>query len=77
MMQLHIDVDLDAIPFQIEVDPETGQVTAFNDDIRVMAIGRDEEEAHDRFKIAVVALAEAEIAAGRPLPGVIQSRIFA
>ncbi len=38
-----------------EVDSGSGEVTAFNDDLRIMAIGKDREEATARFHEALQA----------------------
>lgn len=76
-MDLHIDVDLDAIPRDYERDEDTGEVTAFNDDLRVMAVGVTDAEADAKFNEAVQALAQHEIASGRRLPDVIQARVYA
>jgi hypothetical protein len=76
-MDLHIDVDLQAIPREFERDEETGEVTAYNDDLRVMAVGADKAEASARFEQSVAALAQHEIAQGRKLPDVIQRWVYA
>jgi hypothetical protein len=39
----------EGVPVSVEIDPETGQVTAYNDDLRVMAIAHDEATARQRF----------------------------
>lgn len=67
-MVLRLNINLDNVPFTMEQDPDTGQVTARNDDLRVMAIGRDKSEAAARFQVALAALARQEVEAGRPLP---------
>jgi hypothetical protein len=76
-MNLHIEVDVAAIPRRYETDGDTGEVTAFNDDLRIMAVGQDAAEADVHFNSAVVSMAEHEIARGRGLPEIIQSRIYA
>lgn len=45
----------DDIPIFFETD-ESGEVTAYNDDLRIMAIGPDEETAAAKFRDALAAL---------------------
>lgn len=42
--------------YQTRRDPDTGHVIAYNDDLQVMAIGRDEQEAAASFYRSVEAL---------------------
>lgn len=67
-MTLQIRVDAHDVPHAFEQDPESGQFTAYNDDLRVMAIGQTREEAEARFVEAVEDLVTQELSAGRPLP---------
>lgn len=44
------DIASDQYPtIHFEVDSESGEVTAYNDDLRIMTIGKNREEASARF----------------------------
>ena len=72
---LHITLDLQEVPVEYEYDPGSGDVTAFNNDLRVMAIGRSPAEAEAKFIQALMYRVLAELRAGRALPGLITERI--
>lgn len=72
-MDLHIDVD--AVPISWDRDDESGEVTAYNDDQRVMAIADTPEEAARRFRETLGAMVLRELTAGRPLPEVLRRHV--
>jgi predicted RNase H-like HicB family nuclease len=70
-----IEIDLDAVPVDFEVDEHSGEVTAFNDEARVMAVGQTKAEAEHNFREALSALLFFEFNHERPMPTVIAKYI--
>ncbi len=68
MTDVRLDLDVVGIPVEFEYDRASGEVTAYNDELRVMAIGRTPPEAEASFRSAVVALLVEAIATGSPVP---------
>ena len=60
-------IEFDGVPVTVERDPETGEVTAYNDDLRVMAVASDEETARQRFLDALAIQVRRDLNTGRPL----------
>ena len=60
-------IEFEGVPVSIETDPETGEVTAYNDDLRVMAIAKDADTARRRFLDALGAQVRRDLNRGRPL----------
>jgi len=70
-----LTIDLREVPVEFEYDAESGDVTAFNDDLRVMAVGATPAEAESRFHEALVYWFVEELRTGNVLPGLIRERI--
>lgn len=70
-------IEFEGVPVFIETDPETGEVTAFNDDLRVMAVGKDEHTARRRFLDALGAQVTRDLNRGRPLDPHLRERTSA
>lgn len=70
-------IEFKDVPVSIETDPETGQVTVYNDDLRVMAIGNDEDTARRRFLDALEAQVRRDLNSGRPLDPHLRERTSA
>lgn len=63
-----VEINLSAVPVDFEVDEETGEVTAYNDELRVMAVGSTRADAESRFRSALERLLYYELTHERPLP---------
>lgn len=61
LTSLSADLDVTGIPFELQYDSESGEVTAFNDDLRVAAVGSTPAEAEEKFRLAVLALVVQEV----------------
>jgi hypothetical protein len=66
--QISVLFDLSDIPVAYEYDPESGEVTASNDDLRILAVGSTPREAEERFLEALARWLQTEIRAGKALP---------
>jgi hypothetical protein len=67
MTELGVRIEFNSVPVSYETDAETGEVTAYNDDLRVMAIGADEQTARERFFAALRLQVRRDLIGGRPL----------
>ena len=65
---LELRLALRNVPYEYAYDTDSGEVTAFNDELRIMAIGSTPDEAEARFQIALVHWLIAELRAGNALP---------
>jgi hypothetical protein len=72
-VDIHIDVG--AIPVVLESDADSGEVTAFNDALNVMAVGTTAEDARSRFHAALVEKVTWDLARGRPLPDLLRPHV--
>ena len=72
---VHVTIDLHELPVEYEYDQESGDVTAFNDDLRVMAVGSTPAEAEARFHDALVFWFLEELRSGKALPSFVRDRI--
>jgi len=70
-----VEINLSAVPVDFEIDEESGEVTAFNDELRVMAVGSTRDEAESRFRIALERLLYYEFTHERPLPPAIAKHV--
>ena len=70
-----VEIDLSAVPLDFESDEETGEVTAYNDELRIMAVGSTRAEAESRFRSALERLLYYEFTHKRPLPPAIARHI--
>jgi predicted RNase H-like HicB family nuclease len=61
-------IDLQDVPYEYAYDLDSGDVTAFNDDLRVMAVGSSVAEAEENFRVALRHWLLAELLGGRALP---------
>jgi hypothetical protein len=61
------DIEIHGVPVTLETDPDTGEVTAYNDALRVMAVGADEAQARRHFDEALRAQVKRDLNSGRPL----------
>jgi predicted RNase H-like HicB family nuclease len=73
--QFSVQLDLTDIPVEYEYDPESGEVSAFNDDLRILAIGSTPGEAEHRFLEALARWLETEFRSGKGLPDPIRERV--
>ena len=71
-MDIHIDYEAILVSFESD---ESGETTAFNDDLGVMAIGPDEETARARFHAALTRQVAHELSQGRPLPDPLRAHV--
>jgi hypothetical protein len=65
---LQIQIDLEKVPIRFDRDPDSGGWLAHNDELRVVAAGRERLEAARHFYAALEALIRQEIDAGRQIP---------
>ena len=63
---LQLRVVLRDFPMELEYDEESGEVTAFNDDLRIMAVGTSPSDAKARFEDALMQWLLEEIRLGLP-----------
>lgn len=73
-MRLDINLDLSDIPFETTVDDD-GAVTAYNDDLQVVATGDTGDEAAGNFQTAVAELIDYCLTTGAPLPDLLRPRL--
>ena len=72
---MQIAIEVEGVPVSVEIDPKTGQVTAYNDDLRVMAIAHDEATARQRFLRALELQVRRDLKSGRPLNPHLRERV--
>ena len=65
---LSLEVTLLDVPVQLEYDEETGEVTAYNDALRIMAVGTTPADARARFDAALLRWMEEELRTNMPEP---------
>lgn len=70
-MRLAINVELSGIPFETSVD-DNGSVTAYNDELQVVAAGDSPREAASNFQAAVAELIDYCLTTGAPLPDLLR-----
>lgn len=73
--QISVLFDLSDIPVEYTYDADSGEVTAFNDDLRILAVGTNPREAEERFLEALARWLQTEIRAGKPLPDPIREQV--
>ena len=73
--QISVLFDLSDIPVAYDYDRESGEVTAYNDDLRILAVGSTPGEAEERFVVALTRWLQTEIRAGKPLPDPIREQV--
>lgn len=71
---LEIRIRYEDIPIYYEVDG-SGEVTAYNDDLRIMAVGPDTPTATANFRDALTFQVAEDLAHGRPLPMQLRSSV--
>jgi hypothetical protein len=73
--QLSVQLDLTDIPVEYEYDRDSGEVSAFNDDLRILAIGSTPREAEQRFLEALARWLQTEFRSGKGLPDPIREQV--
>lgn len=73
--QFSVQLDLTDIPVEYEYDRDSGEVSAFNDDLRILAIGSTPREAEQRFLEALARWLQTEFRSGKGLPETIRERV--
>lgn len=69
-----IHIDHEKVPVSYETDP-SGEITAYNDDLGVMAVGPDRPTAAARFREALAYQLAVDLSEGRPLPSSLRSHV--
>lgn len=70
-----VEINLDAVPVDFETDEDSGEVTAFNDEVRVMAVGSTRAEAERKFREALASMLFHEFTHERPIPPAIARHV--
>lgn len=73
--QFSVQLDLTDIPVEYAYDRESGEVSAFNDDLRILAIGSTPREAEQRFLEALARWLQTEFRSGKGLPDPIREQV--
>lgn len=73
--RLSVRLDLSDIPVEYEYDHESGEVSAFNDDLRILAIGSTPREAEVKFLEALARWLQTEFRSGKGLPEPIREQV--
>lgn len=73
--QFSVQLDLTDIPVEYEYDQVSGEVTAFNDDLRILAVGSTPAEAEHRFLEALARWLQTEFRSGKGLPDTIREQV--
>lgn len=73
--RLSVRLDLADIPVEYEYDRNSGEVSAFNDDLRILAVGSTPQEAEQRFLEALARWLQTEFRSGKGLPDQIREQV--
>jgi predicted RNase H-like HicB family nuclease len=73
--RLSVRLDLADIPVEFEYDRDSGEVSAFNDDLRILAVGSTPQEAEQRFLEALTRWLQTEFRSGKGLPDPIREHV--
>lgn len=73
--RLSVRLDLADIPVEYEYDRDSGEVSAFNDDLRILAVGSTPQEAEQRFLEALARWLQTEFRSGKGLPDPIREQV--
>jgi hypothetical protein len=70
-----VKLDLTDVPLEYAYDRVSGEVSAFNDDLRVHAIGSTPAQAEQRFREALARRLQIEFRSGNGLPATICDQV--